>query len=211
MAFKLLIVFVFGCISVYSQSKEEVALNNLAVSLMDDGNYKEALAHLDKLTASDQNNFVYRYNRAVTLFNLKKYQEAIDEYKYLHELLPEQSEYVLQIGNAYEQLDSVNRAVMFYGQAIEIDPDHFIYFFKRGTIFLKQNELEKAAADFTSSIELNPRHHNSFHNRGITFFKLGQENKACEDWCEASLLGNAYSRHHFNQNCSPSPACITVK
>src|SRR5688500_9348170 len=140
MTLKLLIAFVFGSIGLYAQSKEEVALNNLAVSLMDNGNYKEALTHLDKLTASDQNNFVYRYNRAVTVFNLKKYPEAIAEYKYLHELLPEQTEYIFQIGNAYEQLDSMNLAVSFYSQAIEMDQDHFMYYFKRGTVFLKQNE-----------------------------------------------------------------------
>ena len=206
-----LIAFVIASASLYGQSKEEVALNNLAVSLMDNGNYKDALAHLDKLTAADQNNFVYRYNRAVTLFNLKKYSESIADYQYLHELLPEQTEYVFQIGNAYEQLDSVNLALSFYTKAIDMDKDHFIYFFKRGTVLLKQNQLEKAAADFTSSIELNPKHHNSIHNRGITFYKLGQQNKACEDWCEASLLGNIYSGHHFKQNCSESPACIAIK
>ena len=111
MTLKLLVAFVFASITLCAQSKEEVALNNLAVSLMDKGDYKEALAHLDKLTASDQNNFVYRYNRAVTLFNLKQYQEAIAEYKYLHALLPEQSEYIFQIGNAYEQLDSIESGV----------------------------------------------------------------------------------------------------
>ena len=178
---------------------------------MDNGNYKEAHHHLDKLTASDRDNFVYRYNRAVTLFNLKKYSEAIAEYKYLHELLPEQAEYIFQIGNAYEQMDSLKLAVDFYSKAIEMDQDHFIYFFKRGTVLLKQDEFLKAATDFTSSISLNPKHHNSFHNRGIAVFKLGQKDKACEDWCEARRLGNTYSGHHFNQSCSQSPACIVVK
>lgn len=211
MTLKLLVVFVLATITLHAQSKEEVALNNLAVSLMEKGNYKEALAHLDKLTAADQNNFVYRYNRAVTLFNLKQYQEAIVEYKYLHDLLPEQSEYIFQIGNAYEQMDSIDLAVNFYTQAIEIDHDHFIYYFKRGTVFLKQNALHRAEADFTASLELNPKHHNSFHNRGIALFKLGQERKACDDWCQASLLGNVHSGNYFRQNCANSPPCVSLK
>ncbi len=141
-------VFVFASITLFAQSKEEVALNNLAVSLMDNGNYKEALAHLDKLTASDQNNFVYRYNRAVTLFNLKKYPEAIAEYKFLHDLLPEQSEYIFQMGNAYEQLDSTKAALTFYTQAIEMDQDHFMYYFKRGTVFLKTRLIAASRSRF---------------------------------------------------------------
>ena len=211
MTLKLLVAFVFASITLCAQSKEEVALNNLAVSLMDKGDYKEALVHLDKLTATDENNFIYRYNRAVTLFTLKKYQEASGEYKYLHELLPEQSEYVFQIGNAYEQLDSVNVALTFYTLAIEMNQDQFLYYCKRGTVFLKQNELQRAEADLTSSIELNPKHHNSFHNRGITLFKLGQVGKACDDWCQAVVLGNAYSGNYFQQNCAKSPACATLK
>lgn len=211
MTLKLLAAFVFASVTLCAQSKEEVALNNLAVSLMDKGDYDKALAYLDKLTASDENNFVYRYNRAVTLFNLKKYQEAIGEYKYLHALLPEQSEYIFQIGNAYEQLDSMNLALTFYTQAIEMDQDQFLYYFKRGTVFLKQNELERAEADLTSSIALNPKHHNSFHNRGITLFKLGQVSKACDDWCHASVLGNIYSGNYFRQNCDKASACVTPK
>ena len=211
MMLKLLVAFVFASITLHAQSKEEVALNNLAVSLMEKGDYKEALAHLDKLTAADQSNFVYRYNRAVTLFNLKQYHEAIAEYKYLRGLLPEQSEYIFQIGNAYEQLDSITLALNFYTQAIETDHDHFIYFFKRGTVFLKQGELKRAEADFTSSLELNPKHHNSLHNRGIALFKLGQENRACDDWCQASVLGNVYSGNYFRQNCAKYPACVPPK
>ena len=60
MTSKLLVAFVFASTTLCAQSKEEVALNNLAVSLMDKGDYKEALAYLDKLTASDENNFIYR-------------------------------------------------------------------------------------------------------------------------------------------------------
>ena len=77
MMLKLLVAFVFASFTLHAQSKEEVALNNLAVSLMEKGDYKEALAHLDKLTSADQSNFVYRYNRAVTLFNLKQYQKQL--------------------------------------------------------------------------------------------------------------------------------------
>jgi tetratricopeptide (TPR) repeat protein len=172
---------------------------------MDSGKYQEALVRLDKLTAADEENYIYRYNRAVTLFNLKEFQAAIDDYKFLHELLPEQSEYVFQIGNAYEQLDSTKLAMDFYTKAISIDADYFIYFFKRGTLLLKQEKLSEAVQDFTVSIELNPSHHNSFHNRGIALYKAGKKASACEDWCKAVRLGNSFSSNHIKQNCKSYP------
>ncbi len=212
MKLRIVIALFFANITLVAQNKKaEVALNNQAVALMDDGKYKEALAYLDKITASDTANFVYHYNRAVTLFNLKNYHAAIAEYKLLHGLLPEQSEYIFQIGNSYEHLDSIKLAISFYTDAIRMDPDHFIYFFKRGTLLLKQNRLHEAEADFSAAIELNPKHHNSFHNRGITRYKLGEKNKACEDWCHAVILGNAYSRSHFDPNCRSFNQCEPVK
>ena len=86
MRFQLVIAIIVWGTALYAQPEEGVALNNQAVSLMESGNYAEALVYLDKLTATDENNYIYRYNKAVSLFNLKRYSEAIKEYKYLHEL-----------------------------------------------------------------------------------------------------------------------------
>jgi tetratricopeptide (TPR) repeat protein len=211
MALRLLVAFVLSGSALFSQSKEEMALNNQAVILMDNGKYSEALPYLDKLNAKDTANFIYRYNRAVTLFNLKQYNKAIAEYNVLHLLIPEQSEYVFQIGNAYEQLDSVKLAISYYTRAIEMDADHFMYFFKRGTQYLKEEKLKEAEADFTASLELNPKHHNSLHNRGITLYKLGDKHRACEDWCQAFQLGNTYSKTHLTQLCNTIKNCVPEK
>ena len=181
MFLRLFLIFITLSGSIYGQSKEDVALNNEAVWLMDSGKYDDALVRLDKLKASDENNHIYRYNRAVTLFNLKQYKAAIDEYKYLHQLLPEQSEYLFQIGNAYEQIDSIEKAIEYYNRAISVDADHFIYFFKRGTLMLKRENLSEAIRDFTLALDVNPNHHNSFHNRAIAMFKSGNKTTACED------------------------------
>lgn len=211
MVTRLVLAFVLAGTTLFSQSKEEVALNNQAVVLMDNGKYKEALPYLDKLAAKDTANYIYRYNRAVTLFNLKQYHDAIAEYKYLRELIPEQSEYIFQIGNAYEHLGSSQLAISYYTEAIETDADHFMYFFKRGTLYLKQEKYREAEADFTSALDLNPKHHNSYHNRGITLYKLGNKSKACEDWCQAFQLGNTYSKTHLGQLCNTSPTCPSDK
>jgi len=208
---RLVVAFTLVTTALFSQSKEVVALNNQAVGLMDEGKYKEALPYLDKLSAKDTANFIYRYNRAVTLFNLKEYHNAIAEYKYLHTLLPEQSEYVFQMGNAYEQLDSSEIAISYYTKSIAMNADHFIYFFKRGTLYLKQEKYKAAVTDFSASLELNPKHHNSFHNRGIAQYKLGNQSQACEDWCRAVELGNTFSRTHLGQLCNTFKPCTSDK
>ena len=200
------VVLLFIGIDCYSQS-EEADINNKAVVLIDGEQYKEALPYLDDLVARDSINTIYRHNRAVTLFNLKKYKEALADYEILSATIPEESEYVFQIGNAYEQLDSADLAVQFYSKAIQLENDKFLYYFKRGTVYLHEGKFKEAENDFNESLLLNPRHDNSLHNRGIALYKLGQSRKACQDWCQATELGNPYSASHVKTNCSMFDPC----
>ena len=131
-------------LEVYPQSSQkEVKINNKAVALMDGEQYKEALPFLDDLVARDSVSTIYRYNRAVTLFNLKKYRQALADYEILSAAaVPEESEYVFQIGNAYEQLDSAELAIDFYTKAIRLENDKFCTIFKRGTLYLTKREIQ---------------------------------------------------------------------
>lgn len=199
------------CVNVYSQSSEDVNINNRAVELMNDEQYKQALPYLNDLVTRDSISTIYRHNRAVTLFNLKKYNEALADYEILSAAVPEESEYVFQIGNAYEQLDSAQLAIDFYTKAIQIENDKFLYFFKRGTVLLHKGRFKEAENDFNESLLLNPRHDNSLHNRGIARYKMGQSRKACEDWCLANELGNPYSASHIKANCSMFDPCKLKK
>jgi len=206
-----LVILIMACADVYSQSSEDVNVNNRAVELMDEQQYKEALPYLDQLVARDSVNTIYRYNRAVTLFNLKKYNEARADYEILSTAVPEESEYIFQIGNSYEQLDSSQLAIEFYTKAIQLENDKFLYYFKRGTLLLYKGRFKEAESDFNESLLLNPRHDNSLHNRGIARYKMGQSRKACEDWCLASELGNPHSASHIKANCSMFDPCKRKK
>jgi tetratricopeptide (TPR) repeat protein len=205
------VILLVVCIDVYAQSSEDVNINNRAVELMDDEQYKEALPYLDELVTRDSLSTIYRYNRAVTLFNLKKYKQALADYEILSAAVPEESEYVFQIGNAYEHLDSAQLAIDYYTKAIELENDKFLYFFKRGTVLLHKGRFKQAENDLNESILLNPRHDNSLHNRGIARYKMGQSRKACEDWCLANELGNPYSASHIKANCSMFDPCKLTK
>jgi tetratricopeptide (TPR) repeat protein len=190
--------------SAQSLAQSQQAINNEAVKMMNNENYKDALALLDPLVTNYPSVTAYRYNRAVTFFNLKQYREAIRDYKVLMEASPE-SEYAFQIGNAYDHIDSLSTATTYYSKAIDIDQDNYMTYFKRGTVYLKQSLFAKAIDDFTRSFELNPAHHNSLHNRAIALYHSKKQELACEDWCKAVELGNPYSMEHLQKNCKTIP------
>jgi tetratricopeptide (TPR) repeat protein len=208
------IVVLFSCISTVAQNAAEEGnsqysipdadLNDKALKFMDDENYEDALPILDHLVVAFPSVTAYRYNRAVTLFGLELYARSVADYKILFQELAD-SEYAFQIGNGYEQMDSLGQAIKYYNIAIEMEKDNYLHFFKRGTVLLKMKSFTRAIDDFNAAIALNPEHHNSFHNRGIARYQAKLHRQACEDWCHAAQLGNTISAEHLRTNCKSVP------
>jgi tetratricopeptide (TPR) repeat protein len=198
----LLLLFIYVNSSV---AQGDQALNEKAVTLMEQDQYGDALAILDKLVEKNPGVTSYRYNRAVTLFALEQFSKSVADYKILFADLAE-VEYLFQIANGYEQMDSLHAAVTFYSKAIGLKDDNYLTFFKRGTVFLKMNNFQNAIEDYDRSLKLNPEHHNSLHNRGIALYRIKKHDLACSDWCQAFQLGNPYSEEHLKTNCKAIPA-----
>jgi tetratricopeptide (TPR) repeat protein len=199
-------------ISLGGAAQTHADINETGIRLMEKGQYKQALPIFEKLVYAEPDNAVFRYNRAVTCFNLKRYKEALHDYLWLAEEYPEDPEYQFQIGNLYYELNQQTKVAAYYNRAIALDGDNFMYYFKRGTYYMKADRYDLALADFNKSLGINPRHANSLHNRGIIQYRTGQTDKACEDWCQAQLLGSSISGIHMEKNCKVYPqACLLSK
>ncbi|HEX5171092.1 MAG TPA: tetratricopeptide repeat protein [Cyclobacteriaceae bacterium] len=207
---KLLVGMLLVFTNISAQSDQET--NDRIVDLIDAEKYKEALPLAEKLLTKYPDDSVAHYNHAVICFHLKKYMDALNDYRFLSVTVPTNAEYPFQMGNIYETLDSLKKATEYYSKALVINNKDFLYYFKRGTCYLKMEWYDEAIVDFNHSLRLNESHHNSFHNRGIAYYKKGEKEKACEDWCQALLLGNPYSATHLERNCKQYPtACLPSK
>lgn len=206
------LLLLLNSLQVWGQLDDEEDLNDAGLNLMKDERYAEALPYFDKLVSHNPDAIPYRFNRAVTLFNLKQYKRALKDYLFLAAADQEEPEYVFQIGNIYENLDSLDKADVYYTQAIALEKDYYLYYFKRGTARLKQSQWNTAIADFNRVLELDADHHNSYHNRGIAYYRAGFKEKGCEDWCQALLKGNTKSAEHLQKNCKVYPQpCLLSK
>jgi tetratricopeptide (TPR) repeat protein len=202
---RFLILTLFLLLASVCKGQSSLAENDKALALMEEEKYDEALVILNRLISAEPGTTLYRQNKAVALFGLERYPEAIAEYKRLHEELPE-TEWLFQIGNSYEQMDSLGLAATYYSAAIRVDREDYLTFFKRGTVYLKQKKFASAVRDFTDAIALNPEHHNSYHNRGIALYQIKKHEEACADWCIAEKKGNPVSGDHVKKNCKNFPS-----
>lgn len=209
---KRIALFILLGYSLQLAAQNEQKLSDRVVKLINSEKYKEALPLVEELIASMPEDFSARYNRAVIFFHLKRYQESLDDYLFLCEEDPTNSEYFFQAGNLYEQLDSLKKADYYYTEALKIHNTTHLYWFKRGTCYLKLQWYDKAIFDFNQSIRLNEAHHNTLHNRALAYFRKGEISLACNDWCQALLLGNPHSASHLQQHCKKIPdECLLTK
>lgn len=207
---RLVIAMLLVVNQLFGQSDQET--NKRIVELIDEERYNEALPLAKEFLNKNPDDFAAHYNHAVICFHLKKYKEALEDYQFLSTEIPTNAEYLFQIGNVYENMDSLKLATEYYSRALQIANKDYLYFFKRGTCYLKLQWYDEAITDFNHSLRLNEMHHNSLHNRGIAFYKKGEKEKACEDWCQALLLGNPHSASHLDRNCKQYPAsCLPSK
>jgi tetratricopeptide (TPR) repeat protein len=140
-------------------------------------------------------NSVYWNRRGNAYYNLKQYQEAVEDYSKAIELSPNNATYWSNRGDAYSKLNEYHKAIEDFSKAIQInyhsdkstyleeigetfyhDPysgsekyNQSCYHNSRGNIYSQLNEYQKAIDDFNEAIELYPTNAKCWNNRGNAF------------------------------------------
>jgi tetratricopeptide (TPR) repeat protein len=73
------------------------------------------------------------FDLAIDLKNEKKFDEAIDKFKYLISLYPDSETYFFFLGQTYQEKGDVGLAKENYNESLKIDPDY-----KRAKIALEK-------------------------------------------------------------------------
>lgn len=85
-------------------------------------------------------------------------------------------------GWAYYSLDSLDKAISDYNQAIKLDKtDHDLYF-RRADVFFSMKKFTSAIADYSNAIELSPDSLNYYVSRAVAYEEKGEYDKALTDY-----------------------------
>lgn len=91
---------------------------------------------------------------AVILYELDKFEEAINNWKKAIEI---NSEYFFgynNLGNAYFKLNEIEKAIENYDRAIKIKSDYFEAYHNRGNAYFKINNYEQALKNYSSALQI---------------------------------------------------------
>lgn len=102
-------------------------------------------------------------------------------------------------GNAYEELNKMDDAILDYNKAIELQPNYTLAFTNRGYAYKHKGNWQKAIQDYNKSISLNPLNALAYTNRGVIYGNLKQWDKAIEDYTAAIKVDHRFVLAYSNR------------
>lgn len=116
---------------------------------LENGSPSEARPYLEAaVKANDRSGSAYRH-LGTCLDQLGLTKEAIQAYKAVVKIHPDEAESLATLGRLYaERGESLDVAAVFCGQSVQLEPDNGRYRHHLGRVYLEQGRLDEALAEF---------------------------------------------------------------
>jgi len=145
------------------------------------------------------------YNEGLSLYNQKKYDDAILKFEQVLQLDPNHKEVKEYLVNALQdrgaQLSDQGRhsaGIIYFDRAIAIDPNDGTSWSIKGFVLNKQGKYTDAIICFDKAIELDPKVQFNWAKKGESFYNLGKYSEAIISFDKAISLNpnDAYTWHY---------------
>lgn len=138
------------------------------------------------------------YMHGLILYDLKKFEEAIESFDKAVSILPSQAGIYYDRALAKRQLNQFDEAIKDYTITIELDNAYSRAYNNRGFIKMLQEDYQGAIEDYDEALEIKADGY-AFNNRGFAKYKLGNYESAKKD-CEKSIRlipENSWAYHYL--------------
>lgn len=128
--------------------------------------------------------------------NLNK---ALELYKEVLKIDPENRSVNNSIGEIYEKLDDDTNALKYFNRQLEVEESNY-YYINRGLLYARNNKFEEAKADYESAMELNPENPYAYNNLGYLYQKIKKFEEAIPYYQQAIEKGKERRDPRFYNN-----------
>jgi tetratricopeptide (TPR) repeat protein len=151
---------------------------------------RAATGDFDLAVRLDKTNWQSRYNRAVSVAVLGKYQQALDDLDFVIQERPRHKNARFNRAEILFQLGKFQQAVDFYSQAIELDPRDAAAHSGRGLAYLELGDFDKALLDLNTVLRLDSDNPEAYVDRADLYATIGNWERAAGDYRVAIGLNN---------------------
>ena len=140
-----------------------------------------------------------RNNLGAALYDMKRYNEALDEYTAALNSEPAFVAAYLNRARVFEKLQRLREAVDDYAVVMEIDPKAADAFVGRGALLLSHGDPKRAVGDLNRAIELEPDWVSPYFNRGLAHLRLEDYGRAALDFSTVIKRNPTDAGAHLNR------------
>ncbi|WP_348248191.1 tetratricopeptide repeat protein [Leptolyngbya sp. GB1-A1] len=149
---------------------------------------KEEAEHVVTPTHGEFSSNLFLWKIANALFELERYEEAIDCYEKAIEYKPDKHAAWNNRGIALANLERYEEAIVSWNKALEHKPDAHQAWNNRGIALANLGQYKEAIVSWDKAIEYKPDKHAAWNNRGFALANLGQYKEAIGSWDKALEL-----------------------
>lgn len=137
---------------------------SLGIEMHNRSSYDSAIAMFSKIHPGDTNYDLALYEKAFSLYNAERYEEALKIGRQGYDRNGELNiEFATVIGNSLDELGMAEEAKATYDSAIDKFPGSAKLYYNRGVAHLGKERWELGFNDLKKAIELNPYHASSHY------------------------------------------------
>jgi tetratricopeptide (TPR) repeat protein len=140
------------------------ATNIRILSLLQLERNEEALTAAEEWVEKAPNNPQAYWLRSIANSSLDKFDEAIQDLRFLVDSVPEAPLFKLQLGNLYNASDRPRAALKLFEELYEDDPELEGLYRSRGDAYLSTGQHAEAVADYEKELAKNPEDSGTLNN-----------------------------------------------
>jgi Flp pilus assembly protein TadD len=138
-------------------AEKDVDWSAKAMALWKDVKYtnpSQAKNYWDKAIATNPKQAEAYNNRGLAFYNLKLYQQAIEDFSQALRIKPQYAEALNNRGNAYYAMDQYEKAEADFNQSLQLKPKYSKAHLNRGLVYFQMQKMDQSCEDFRSACDL---------------------------------------------------------
>jgi serine/threonine protein kinase/Tfp pilus assembly protein PilF len=161
----------------------------------------DAVQLLSAAQARFPNDFWLNYHLGGTLYDAKRWDEAIGYYRAALALRPEAVAVHYNLGIALYDKGRLDEAIAHYQQALHIEPENAQALINLGIALSAKGQLDEAIGHYRHALRLDPEHALAHNSLGVALYDKGQLADAIAHYQHALRLDpkNAHAHHNLGK------------
>jgi len=157
-----------------------------------------AISYFQKSIRIKSDFFEANFHLLQSLYDLKKYDEAILQSKKCLKINSKSTDTLLLLGNLYNKLNQEKKSEKYFREILKINSKDSNAYYSLGNLYKKKADYEKAIDNYKLAIKFNENYFASYNNLGTLYQEIGKFDLAILNFKSVIKINPNFSEAYQN-------------